>query len=52
MTDQDQMRDALTEARTSLLRTLGIILLIIIVPIVLMAAVGVLFFALGGPVDH
>ncbi|WP_326601810.1 hypothetical protein [Streptomyces sp. NBC_01800] len=52
MTDQDPMRDALTEAGTSLLRTLGIILLIIIAPIVLMGAVGILFFALGGTVDH
>lgn len=52
MTDQDPMRDALTEAGTSLLRTLGIILLIIVAPIVLMGAVGILFFALGGTVDH
>ncbi|WOX24589.1 hypothetical protein [Streptomyces solicathayae] len=52
MTDQDPIRDTLTEAGTGLLRTLRIILLIIVVPIVLMGAVGMLFFALGGTVDH
>ncbi|WP_326630620.1 MULTISPECIES: hypothetical protein [unclassified Streptomyces] len=52
MTDQDPMRDALTEAGTSLMHTLGIILLIIVVPIVLMGALGLVFFALGGTVDH
>ncbi|MFF3352997.1 hypothetical protein ACFYWN_10175 [Streptomyces sp. NPDC002917] len=52
MADQDPIRDALTKAGTSLLRTLGIILLIIIVPIVLMAAAGMLFFALGVTIDH
>ncbi|WP_405856071.1 hypothetical protein OG361_22205 [Streptomyces sp. NBC_00090] len=52
MTSQDPMRDALAEAGTSLMRTLGIILLIIVVPIVLLAALGMLFFVLGGTVDH
>jgi hypothetical protein len=52
MTDQDPMQDAFTEAVVSLMRILGIILLIIIVPLVLMGALGMLFFALGGTADH
>ncbi|MFF0290270.1 hypothetical protein [Streptomyces sp. NPDC005262] len=46
------MQDALHEATTGLMRTLAVILLIIVVPIVLMAAIGLLFFAVGGVVDH
>ncbi|WP_406840009.1 hypothetical protein ACICHK_34725 [Streptomyces sp. AHU1] len=46
------MQDALTRAVTSLLRVLGITLLIIIVPFVLMMALVMLFFALGGTIVH
>ncbi|MFE7790651.1 hypothetical protein [Streptomyces sp. NPDC057460] len=52
MTDQEPMQDALYEAATGLMHTLAVILLIIVVPIVLMGAIGLLFFALGGVVDH
>ncbi|MER5475143.1 hypothetical protein [Streptomyces sp. NPDC002685] len=52
MTDQEPVQDALYEAATSLMRTLGVILLIIVAPIVLLGAIGMLFFALGAVVDH
>ncbi|MGW4162999.1 hypothetical protein [Streptomyces sp. NPDC004788] len=52
MTDRDPMQDALAEAATSLMRTLGFILLVIIGSIVLLAIPGMLFLVLGGTVDH
>ncbi|MER5707320.1 hypothetical protein [Streptomyces sp. NPDC002122] len=52
MPDQDPLQDALAEAATSFMRTLGIILLILFAPILLFAIPAILFFALGGTVDH
>ncbi|MGW6898547.1 hypothetical protein [Streptomyces sp. NBC_01718] len=52
MTEQEPVQDALYEAAAGLTRTLTVILLIIVVPIVLMGAIGLLFFALGGVVPH
>ncbi|MGY5035844.1 hypothetical protein ACWC9U_34510 [Streptomyces sp. 900116325] len=52
MTGQEPVQDALSEAPTSLMRTLGVILLIIFVPILLLGAIGMLLFASGGAVDH
>lgn len=43
MTSQDPMWGALSEAGASLMRTLGIILLIIVVPIALLVVSGMLF---------
>lgn len=52
MTDQEPVQDALSEAATSLMRTLGVILLTTVVPILLLGAIGMLFFASGGAIDH
>ncbi|MGW2781106.1 hypothetical protein ACWC3X_07600 [Streptomyces populi] len=43
MTDQEPVQDALYEAAASLMRTLGVILLIIVVPTVLLMLTGIIW---------
>ncbi|MFB7241255.1 hypothetical protein ACFCYX_02140 [Streptomyces populi] len=43
MTDQEPLQDALHEAATSLIRTVGVILLIIIVPTALLMLMGIIW---------